>query len=55
MKTIPKEKLLRVVHAVLKSHYPGSFFKAGTVDFNLDPENIRKIVKSAITEMEEGI
>lgn len=54
-KTIPKEKLLPVVHAVLKSHYPGSFFKAGTVDFNLNPENIRKIVKSAITEMEEEI
>ena len=54
-KTIPKEKLLPVVHAVLKSHYPGSFFKSGTVDFNLNPENIRKIVKSAIAEMGEEI
>ena len=51
-KKIPKDKILTVVHAVLESQYPGSFFKPGTVDFNLDKENIRKITQSAINEIE---
>ena len=53
MKKIPKEKVIQVVSAVFKSHYPGAFWKPLTVDFNLDPENIKKIAKSAMIEIEE--
>ena len=43
-KTIQMEQVIQVVHAALKSHYPGAFWKPRTTDFNYDKENIKKII-----------
>lgn len=48
---IDEEKVLKLVNAIMKSVYPGSFYKsAGVFSFNCDADNIKNILDSILAE-----
>lgn len=51
---VEEEKVLRLVNAVMKSLYPGSFYKVWT-DLNSDADNIRNIVDGILAEYPKHI